>query len=640
MASIIDKIAQIRQAVFGKDVRESIASSIEAINVEVESTTARQDVIDLNEAERISAENTRIENENNRTEEHTQQTTEVEAIKVAYDAATKANLSVEVSNARTDNINGKTYETLSDRLDDTASSLAENAKNFTNAKNPILTPTYDGSYQAMHPKVLYFPNGWGTGNWHYWMAMTPYTDTDDKYENPSILVSQTGKEFLVPTGLINPIDKPTDEDILAGAHMSDPHLVMVGNNMEIWYRYNSGNGDGTPNNNIEKIYKKTSNDGINWSAPMLVFDLSDTQFLSPSVIYEDNKYKLWYVSYANMYYTESTDGTTWTTPVKCTVLRNIYDLWHLDIIKTDLGYEAVISCYETDNNNGIYYLFYSKSSDGVTWSEIKLIISPSPEYIAWDNKAIYRSSIVKVGDLYKIYYSATRTGGQWYIGLTEGHSLASLRGYDINTFYDNANFWGNINLVDDKQIILGKTGTTAKLNKTGLSFEDNASSFKRNLISLVNPDISGVKLLAETDKDTLVVKNDANTNYGNIEVNSLILMHTLPALIKAGAVAYSATKGTIQICDGVTWYDLFCNGQSDKLRIKGALYEASIIASSKNGDTLEVVKTGTTNHANMILNSLKLAASSAGIAEEGTLAWNKTTKKPMYYNGTSWVDIG
>ncbi|MCM8900626.1 glycoside hydrolase family 55 protein [Caldicoprobacter algeriensis] len=42
MASISDKVQQIRQAVYGKDVRESIASGIEAINEEVESTTARQ----------------------------------------------------------------------------------------------------------------------------------------------------------------------------------------------------------------------------------------------------------------------------------------------------------------------------------------------------------------------------------------------------------------------------------------------------------------------------------------------------------------------------------------------------------------------------------------------------------------------
>lgn len=42
MANVSDKVQQIRQAVYGKDVRESIASGIEAINDETESTTARQ----------------------------------------------------------------------------------------------------------------------------------------------------------------------------------------------------------------------------------------------------------------------------------------------------------------------------------------------------------------------------------------------------------------------------------------------------------------------------------------------------------------------------------------------------------------------------------------------------------------------
>lgn len=59
MANIIQKIALIRQAVFGKDIRESIASGIEAINTEVENTTARQNVIDSQEQSRIDAENYR-----------------------------------------------------------------------------------------------------------------------------------------------------------------------------------------------------------------------------------------------------------------------------------------------------------------------------------------------------------------------------------------------------------------------------------------------------------------------------------------------------------------------------------------------------------------------------------------------------
>lgn len=63
MANITDKIAAIRLAIFGKDVRESIASGIEAINAEVESTTERQNVIDSQEATRISNENTRKSNE-------------------------------------------------------------------------------------------------------------------------------------------------------------------------------------------------------------------------------------------------------------------------------------------------------------------------------------------------------------------------------------------------------------------------------------------------------------------------------------------------------------------------------------------------------------------------------------------------
>lgn len=66
MANISDKVAQIRQAIYGKDVRENIASGIEAINAEVVNTTGRQNVIDSQETTRIANENIRINNENTR----------------------------------------------------------------------------------------------------------------------------------------------------------------------------------------------------------------------------------------------------------------------------------------------------------------------------------------------------------------------------------------------------------------------------------------------------------------------------------------------------------------------------------------------------------------------------------------------
>ncbi len=66
MADIATKVAQIREAIYGKDVRENIASGIEAINAEVESTTGRQNVIDSQEQTRINNETTRQSNESSR----------------------------------------------------------------------------------------------------------------------------------------------------------------------------------------------------------------------------------------------------------------------------------------------------------------------------------------------------------------------------------------------------------------------------------------------------------------------------------------------------------------------------------------------------------------------------------------------
>ncbi|WP_278382329.1 fibronectin type III domain-containing protein [Clostridium tyrobutyricum] len=73
MADIAGKVAWIRQAIEGKDVRESLASGIEVINEETENTTSRQgkvehdfESIKASEADRVQSESTRKENEENR----------------------------------------------------------------------------------------------------------------------------------------------------------------------------------------------------------------------------------------------------------------------------------------------------------------------------------------------------------------------------------------------------------------------------------------------------------------------------------------------------------------------------------------------------------------------------------------------
>lgn len=102
MANIKDKITQIRQAIYGKEIRESIASGIESINTEVESTTERQRQVETRQTNLENTFNAEIEN-----------------------AISENPSSVETVAARTDNINNKTYQNLPERLDDFASQLAE-----------------------------------------------------------------------------------------------------------------------------------------------------------------------------------------------------------------------------------------------------------------------------------------------------------------------------------------------------------------------------------------------------------------------------------------------------------------------------------------------------------------------------------
>jgi len=120
MANVTDDVANIRGSILGIDVRESIAEGIEDINAEVVSTTARQLVVEgeqtianANEIIRQSAESGRVAAE-------TLRESTTDAIKSAYDLATKANLSVEVSNAR------GTYDTLQAREDATTASITLN----------------------------------------------------------------------------------------------------------------------------------------------------------------------------------------------------------------------------------------------------------------------------------------------------------------------------------------------------------------------------------------------------------------------------------------------------------------------------------------------------------------------------------
>lgn len=160
---------------------------------------------------------------------------------------------------------------------------------YANAPTPLSLNTYVGNNQIVHPKVLYFPNKFG--NRKYWMAYTPYPFANDKYENPCVAYSSDGYNWINIDG--NPLDDPA-----GNGYNSDTHLVYVESTgtLEIWYRY-VGNYNNPPVSEI--IYRQTTKDGINWTEKEVVFNNASgkyTQWLSPAVIHDGEKYKVWVVN--------------------------------------------------------------------------------------------------------------------------------------------------------------------------------------------------------------------------------------------------------------------------------------------------------------------------------------------------------
>lgn len=112
MADITQYTQEIRQVVYGKDVRESIATGIEAINTEVENTTARQST---------------VEDRQDEVEDTFQEIIDM-----------GGNASAEVVQARIDTVSGVTHDNLQARLNGVSSQLAQTMKKenfFVNVKD-------------------------------------------------------------------------------------------------------------------------------------------------------------------------------------------------------------------------------------------------------------------------------------------------------------------------------------------------------------------------------------------------------------------------------------------------------------------------------------------------------------------------
>ncbi len=166
-------------------------------------------------------------------------------------------------------------------------------------------------------------------------------------------------------------------------------------------------------------------------------DQSDGQKVwSPSVIYENGIYQIWYQGYKNnkfsIYYAESTDGINWNKndgaiiaprtdkneigAAEPTVLyiNNEYKMW----------YNAV-------DSNSRYHLGYAVSSNGINWDIYESYVLEGSGG-SWDSIGITNPYIYFDGLTYHLWYSSSNIQSNWKIGYAYSNDGINWEKYEEN----------------------------------------------------------------------------------------------------------------------------------------------------------------------------------------------------------------
>ena len=287
-------------------------------------------------------------------------------------------------------------------------------------------PTPEGTGQTVHPDVIDFKTQHGKDAWNgyrFWMGITPYPGGAPRTENPCVLASHDGFNWVVPPGGTNPLDPGVGSDSDAN---SDTDLTYdpVGDRLLLIYRFYSLAAK------TEDLYLIESKDGSTWSAKKPIIRMNGvadgtgkvTQALSPAMVrMSATDWRLFTCGNEGMPETVRTASNPygpWSGPTVCTYTGSGKDPYHMDAIK---GPDGRFWAVAMDNG-----FFPAVSNDGVSWKTGPAFLSSrAGKWDAW----VYRATMTphENGTHMRLWYSAmngtglypTSYGDQgWHTGYT------------------------------------------------------------------------------------------------------------------------------------------------------------------------------------------------------------------------------
>lgn len=282
------------------------------------------------------------------------------------------------------------------------------SKGSRNANAPLLITTRDGGWEAVHPDVIRISPPFA--GYAYWMAFTPYPLGNDRVENPTLRASEDGIHWESIPEMPEPVVRsPSDPEM----HHADPELIYREGLLHLVYL---------------TIHRRTHEttfsvmsckEDLQWSEARVFYRARDA--VSPTFQLEGGVLHEWFIRDCKLLRCDGPDFFAMGPERECSLSVPKYVPWHVDVLKVNDGYEALVAAFPRGTNNSRTSLFHFHSEDGLvfTSSRNRPIIRPS--LLGWDNRLVYRSSFLKEEDgSYRVWYSACSWGRHWGIGIMQG----------------------------------------------------------------------------------------------------------------------------------------------------------------------------------------------------------------------------